>query len=139
MSYHPNVSTATPGECCVAASLDALSDVRACQAAAWKALGPVWRKSSLTIPRQAVNLQNWSTQDSPCLILSAHGLCGVVTITCTVVAVTNGNLPALPNPLCGLSSLESKAALFGLSLMASHLYPVCHLLYNLCGQEMGTA
>lgn len=113
VSYHPNVSTATPGECCIAASLEALPDLRACQAAAWKALGPVWRKACLTIPRQAVNLQNWSTQDSPCLILSAHGLSGTVTITCTVVAVTSGNLPTPPNPLCDLSSLEGKAALFG--------------------------
>lgn len=116
ISYHPNVSTATAGECCIAASLEVLSDLRACQAASWKTMGPVWRKCSMVIPRHAVNLQMWSTQDSPCLILSAHGLRGTVTITCTVVAVTNGSLLKPPDPLCDLSSLEAKAALFGPTL-----------------------
>lgn len=113
ISYHPNVSTATPGECCIAAALDTLPDLRACQAATWKALGPVWRKASMMIPRHAVNLQTWSTQDSPCLMLSAYGLNGTVTITCTVVAVTNGSLPKPPDLLCNLASLENKTALFG--------------------------
>nr|WQF62316.1 MAG: hypothetical protein [Pigeon-associated tombus-like virus] len=113
ISYHPNVSTATPGECCIAAALDALPDLRACQAATWKATGPVWRKLSLVIPRQSANLQKWSTQDTACLQLSAHGLSGTVTITCTVVAVTNGSLPRPPNALCDLSSLDAKVALFG--------------------------
>lgn len=113
ITYHPNVSTSTPGECCIAAAIEALPDLRACQAATWKAFGPVWRKNNLLIPRQAVNLQTWSTQGTQCLILSAHGLNGTVTITCTVVAVTKGSLPQPPDPLCVLSSLEGKAALFG--------------------------
>lgn len=46
ISYHPNVSTATPGQCCIAAAIKALPDLRACQAAAWKAFSPVWRKTA---------------------------------------------------------------------------------------------
>lgn len=70
-------------------------------------------QDSLLIPRQAVNLQTWSTQDTQSLILSAHGLSGTVTITCTVLAVTNGSLPKPPNPLCNLASLDGKSTLFG--------------------------
>ena len=110
--YQPNVSTATSGVVALGLTTEPNATIKTIAANEPNHIGPVWKPATIILPRDRLNLQEWSTQETPSLYLVGVNLAGHVTITCTLqlTLVTSWPLPAPPpNPLDQLAELDTTA------------------------------
>lgn len=105
--YSPNVPTSTSGETIIAATQVGTTDFVALSAATCKAVTPVWKGTTLVVPKDYLNFERWSRTGSPHLWLGASGVRGTVVISCTIKATTAGMLTPTPSRDAQLAHLNT--------------------------------
>lgn len=111
--YTPNVSSDTPGQVILAVSRGVTTTPAAAYASACKAIAPVWKSLHLVVPKELLNFQRWTREQSSHLWLSCLGVAGSVDISCTIRCVTQLQLPrtVLPSLTDRVSRLETNCYL----------------------------
>lgn len=111
--YTPNVSSDTPGQVVIAAARAVSTTHAAAFASSCKAIAPVWKSLHLVIPKEILNFQRWTREQSPHLWLSCLGVAGTVDISCTIRCATHLQLPqtVLPSLTDRVSRLETNCYL----------------------------
>lgn len=108
--YTPNVSSETPGQTVLAVFTRSVSSVREAHAAACKAISPIWKGTSLVIPKDLLRFEDWS-RGSPSLWLSCVNIQGTVDISCTIKCVVQFKLPPTLSLEDRISTLTTKCFL----------------------------
>lgn len=109
--YTPNVSSETPGQTVLAVFTRGVSTVREAHAAACKVISPIWKSSSLVIPKDLLRFEDWSRSSQPSLWLSCVNPLGTVDISCTIKCAVQFKLTPTPTLEERISTLTTKCFL----------------------------
>lgn len=114
--YQPNVSTATAGVVALGLTTDPSATLRTIAANEPHHIGPVWKPATLLLPKDRINLQDWSTQGAPALYLVGVNMRGSISITCTLQLTLVASWPPPlppppppPDPIEQLVSIDTQA------------------------------
>lgn len=109
--YTPNVSSETPGQTVLAVFTRGITSVREAHAAACKVISPIWKGTSLVIPKDLLRFEDWSRSAQPSLWLSCVNVQGTVDISCTIKCAVQFKLTPTPNFEERLITLNTKCYL----------------------------
>lgn len=109
--YTPNVSSETPGQTVLAVFTRSVNSVREAHAAACKAISPIWKGTSLVIPKDLLRFEDWSRSSQPSLWLSCVNVQGTVDISCTIKCAVQFKLTPMPTSVDRLITLDTKCYL----------------------------
>lgn len=127
ITYHPNVPATTAGVTAFAVTRDQKTDADEIARSGDHVITAVWKKASLNVSKNKLNVQQWSQFDTQSYWLSSANVHGSITISGTIQAHTYRTPKELAMPE-GLIEIDTRAIVgprlagFSLSFYASD-YP----------------